>query len=295
MAEDQKSQELDLDEFLGVGETPKETPPQDGDSVESATTEETPVEKTDSDGGTTDATEKTEPREKTPEQLKDDRAHWQTKYQEAKSELEQIRDKYASAWESDGKEEPKATTEEKVDTLRTMVGNDKNITDDELREMLRDDPLLAMRVQGEFLLGKMQERLDARDRYERESLRQADMKAEEAAAYRVLNKWRDENKVTDEEFQNAVKSLKDDGIKGRPTAITNRIMQDITYQRFVANAATQMHEVAAEVSQKVKTQALTQQPDAGGKDTEKPKYLEDILADKFGPSKANQALKGLFG
>lgn len=299
MPETQKSSDgLDMNEFLGLERTPEEeTPVQESDSVEQEAVEETPVEKTDSEDAAAEATEEaTQEKTETPDKLEDDRRFFQTKYQDTKRQLDEIKSKYAAQIETPAQETPKEVEKNNVSDLREALGQTgKAMSDEELREVLRDDPILAMNIAEIRNRQIFNEILDERDRRAQKDKAALDMKAEEAEARAVFEQWRADNKVSDEEINKVTQEMVTGGIKGRPTAITEHVIKGVLMNRFMSGAATKMKEVEADVAQKVKTQALTRQPQGGGKDTEKVKPIEDILASKFGGSRTSEVLKGLFG
>lgn len=217
--------------------------------TEEQTTEETPAPP-DSE---VDAAAKTDDG-KTPEQVKEDAAHWQTEYQRSQDELAQLR----------GEPETPATPE-------TSPTPQPHLTDEEVDEQLRD-PRVQMQVQAE------QTRQIIRSELADERHRMASTEAN-----RVLQDFRHKQGISDENFKAAEKSILDSGLKGSPAAISSAIIKELNYQRMTGHMAERTTQVEAETADKVKRQMLTVQPGAGGQRLDQPEANKKI-ADAIAPN-----------
>ena len=85
------------------------------------------------------------------------------------------------------------------------------------------------------------------------------------------------------------------GVKGRPSAIAELLVNHIEHARWLRGANQQVTEVAAEVSQAARQQALTVQPNGGQPPAATPKTPEEIIQAKFGTDRAKTVLDSFFG
>lgn len=272
-----------LEGFIPVQETPKETPPVTEVPETPAVPEGTPAV-ADPKVEQPVVTEQPTTVGKTPEQLEQDRAYFQTEAQKAKEELKRIRDEFTT-----GTAQP---TPQAVTPVTPQVDKFQSMSNEELENWIVAHPVEAMMAANEKAKNDILTALE-----QRESKRESELavKLEQREANRFLNEFGQRNKITADEFSEAKEYINSMGVKGSPTVIAGMVTDRLIMQRLLNNTAAQVETVKAQVAQTVKQQLLTVQPGAGT--TPAPKQLtpEEMVASKFRQSKEDKALAGFFG
>ena len=282
--ENQEANEPSLEGIVPDQGTPQETPPETDAPDEQKTEVEKPAE-SDSTSAPADAA----PPEKTPEQLKADRAFFQEDAQKTKAELARLREQGQQP-----SEQPVTATEfqAKQPSAPDWISNLGNLSDEELNDKLREDPLLQMQVQEYRQEQRLTKMLDQRD-----AATKADalLEHESRQTQKALDVFRDKHNVPQEQYDEVLQELKTLGLKGRPPAIGELIMDRLTARQMSGNLQVVATEAAAKAAQAQKTQVLTMQPDGGGPQPDAtPKTQEEKIAGTFTPSRENTVLQGLF-
>lgn len=272
-----------LEGFLPVQETPKETPPVTEVPETPAVTEGTPAQpdpKVEQPVVTEQPTTG-----KTPEQLEQDRAYFQTEAQKAKEELKRIREEFQP-----GTAQPTPPAEQPV--VARPVDRFQSMSQEELENWIATHPVEAMMAANEKA---KQDILTALEQREAKKESELANKLEQREANRFLNEFSQRNKITPDEFNSAKEYVNALGVKGSPTVIAEMVTDRMIMQRLLTNTAAQVETVKANVAQQVKQQLLTVQPGAGV--TPQPKQLTpaELIAAKFKPGAGEKALSGFFG
>lgn len=283
---DQNTEEVQLDDLTDQ-ETPEGTPSDSGDSGVSGESGETPAG-SDSAGSADEGKH-----QKTPEQIKEDAAHWQSKYQELK---ESGYDADAAKRELTGGgtdlDSIFGGTEEKPasgDGMSGVTAEDvQRMSDDQLNDLLRENPALALRVMNEMTRRELQST-------QRASEAQRTFELEKDRAKLVLNKYVSENKIDSGEVKKAQEYLSSLGVKAHPSKVAALMIDRIEHQRLMGMMSQRAKEAEVKASQAAKKQALTQQPDGSQPEPPKPKTLADVVQGKFKKSQSDKALDNLFG
>lgn len=284
----EQNQESTFDGFVPEKETPQETPPSQEVPEEQATPEETPAQSDSTDG---DATTEAKPQEapadgKTPEQIKEDAAHWQTQYQEARAELDQLR---TAPDDESGDEQPdQPARDQKKDQPSAW-----DLSDEELSQKLRDDPVLLAQVVQEQNRRDMQSIITS----ELNRIREREKFNNEAqTANRVLANFKAKNQIPDDKFTEARDYVKGLGVNGRPAAIAQMVIDHLNYQMMMGNLQRTTTEVAEKASRAVRQQLLTQQPtDSGQPEAPAAQSPVEHIPARFGRSKSQSVLDEFFG
>lgn len=276
MPTNEDTHESVLSEFVPA-ETPVETPSQ-----------ETVTEQPESDGKpvesnppeTTTEVSKETPA-KTPEQLKDDAAHWQKKSQEYLAELKKA--KAVTPAEQPPQTEPPPAVQ---------PTQQPQYSEEELTEMLRDNPLLGLQVMAAHWNKQLETTLEQREKAR--EIRTA-FEREKDTASAVLDKYIAERSVSEDELRAATEEMAAMGFKASPAGANTYIIRHIEHQRWLKTAATAVEQVKADVAQAVKTQAQTIQP-GGGQQPQpaQPKSTEELIKDKFSRSRGQKVIDALF-
>lgn len=270
-----------LSEFLPE-QTPVETPVQET-VTEQPKSEEQPVESNSPETKADVSTEPVKPAEKTPEQLREDKAYWQTRAQEALKELEKAKVRPV--------EEPPAPAP--VQQPQPIITQQTpQLTEDEIDEMLRDKPALALQVLAAHNKQQLETMLN--DREKAKEVAQSFQREKEVAAT-VLDRYINENKISEDEVKEAVGHMAQMGIKASPAGANDYIIKHIEFQRLLQTAARSVEQVKAEAAQAVKVQALTQQPGGGQQPAPaQPKSTTDLIKEKFSRTRGQKVLDELF-
>ena len=242
-----------------VTEESLETPSEVVATDEQTVVEEKP-EQSDSEDQVAETVETKETAGKTADQVQEDAAHWQTKYQESQDELSSLMDGIVQPEATPAPDQPAAPLPQ--------------MTDDEVDEALRD-PRVQMQVMGERVRQTMREEFKTMQGEERH-------RVESLEANRVLQKFRHDQKVGDKDFDSAQKSVLASGLQGSPAAINSAIIKELNYQRMMSHMATKTKQVEVDTAEKVKRGLLTQQPSAGGTEL-KAKDANQAIADAIAP------------
>jgi hypothetical protein len=289
MSETQDAQDTGLAGFVPESETPtEETPPVEAAPEEQTVESEKPAETNSEETAVEDDSGKT------PEQRAEDAKHWQTEYQKLKASrdeaLKELTDPTQDVLADDSS--PK-TAAEIVTEKGPELSPEKvdGMTDDQLNEMLREDPILAMRVMQEQTVHTFRDEI-AKQAQTQEAQRNFQLEKDRANA--ALNRYIDDNNVSADEIAAAKKSLDALGVKAAPRGIAAMLIKDIENRRIQQHLSERTQQVAAETSQQVKQQALTVQPEAGKPAPPQPKTVEEAIVEKFGPSKEKTVVDGFF-
>ena len=242
-----------------------ETPPEAEVPKEQETAPETPA--------TPDSETETATPEKDIQQLKDDRAHFQTEAQKAKQELADLRPEQV----------------ETPDVSRETPANElDNLTNEELNERLRDDPILMMKIQNEHLAKTVQRQID-------DNALQAQTNAEESSTKKILRTFCAEHKITAGQFESARNYISERGINASPSVIGELLIDRMNMAMMQDGISQSSTQAAAKAAQAQKTQTLTTQPGASGPSaTPEPKTQEQVIQDKFKRSTSQSAIDSLY-
>jgi len=241
---------------------PPETPPDAVVTDEQPDGEETPAQP-DSKLEVADAAPADESAGKTPEQVKDDAAHWQSEYQKSQDELK------ALMGDEGGDDAP----EPEPQLPAQPAAPDRSMTDEEATEMLQD-PRIQMQIQRAWM------REDVRTEIADANVKERH-RTESVEANRVLQKFRHDQGIGDEDFKTAETAVKGSGLKGSPAAINSAIIRELNYQQMLGHLNTKTKQTEANTAAKVKRQLLTTQPAAGAqqlKEVDPAKALADAIA-----------------
>lgn len=286
MPNENQNQEPTLEGFVPEQETPvEETPPVEGGAEEQAVVEETPEQP---DSSQKAVAEQAQP-QKTPEQIDEDRKHWQTEAQSLKAQLKDIQSKYSEPEKPVSEAAPKPVAANERDFSTAL----NQLSDDELREQLRNDPILQMqlnRYNTQQLLSTM---LDEREQKAEARARYA---AEAADANKSVEAFCVRNNIPMERAREIKASLESAGIQARPSTMAELIGDRLVMELVAGNVQKVAAVAAAKAARAAKTQPLTTQPDGGGPaaNTGGEKSIEERLADKFKPDKGKEAINRLF-
>lgn len=254
-------------------QTEQETPVEETPSVENGPDESPETPATTASDKTPEGTP-----HKTPEQIKDDAAFFQTKYQSAKAELDTLRGEFV--------DEPEDAPHAQDTPAQ------KPLTDEELGQLVAENPILAMQFMTQEFSRVVDERLSDRDK---KAQARRDFERENDRANLALAKYYRENNVTKEEYGAAKKELDALGVRARPSGYTDLLIDRIEINRFKAHGAKKVQEAAAKAAQAAKTQVLTTQPGGGEVSQPAAKTHQDVIAEKFAPSKQSKKFEGFFG
>lgn len=282
----QEANEPSLEGIVPEQETSQETPPVTDAPDEQKPEEETPAT-SDSSTDSADAAAT----EKTSEQLKADRAFFQKEAQDTKADLARLREQSQPTQETP-KTQPTAMEAKAQQPAAPDWINDPNLSTDELNEKLRDDPILQMQVMEHRQEQRLTKMLDKRD-----AATKADalLEHESHQTQKVLDAFCDKHKVSKEDYAEVVEELTTLGVKCRPPAIGELIMDKLIAREISGNLRVVATEAAAKAARAQKTQALTTQPDGGGPPVPaNPKTQEEKIADQFSPSRESAVMSGLF-
>ena len=254
--------------------TPLETPSTEAGSEEIKPTEGTPAESNPEEGTS----------EKSPEQLKEDSAHWQKKHQESQERLKSFESGLAqpeSLFETKAEPEPDKKTVPATTSAESQEDMD-------LAKLLEENPALGLAAVADHLDQR------AEDRFQKaENKRQFQSDANDAE--RALKKFSVENKYSVDEYNAAVSEIKAMKISGHPQQIATLMAERMEKNRLLGGFDQAKTQAAADAAQAVKTQQLTTQPDGGSPPAPAgPKTPGQILGDKFSrPSGRSQMLDRL--
>lgn len=277
MPENQDAPETTLDVSVPEQETPKEETP-------SATAPEEQTPPAEKPAQTDSPVEDAGKPEKTPEQIADDKAFFQAESQQAKEELAALRGQAAERAE-EKPTEGKPVAEKPTSQFDQM-------SDEEVNEYLKEHPLDAMRIQetrqAQILKSTLGEMLDDRDR-------KSQYNHEAGTTRKVLNAFCQKHGISAEQFEEARSYFETLGIQANPSAVGELIIDRLQGAMVRGNIGKAQTNAAAQAAQAVKQQLLTQQPTTQGQpDASTPKTQEEVVAAKFGESKAKAALDSMF-
>jgi hypothetical protein len=274
-----------LEGFVPEQETPPvETPPAEKVAEEQKLEVEKPAE--------SDSTEKpaeAAASEKTPEQVEADRAFFQKESQDAKPKLGRLQEQIQ-------KQEPEPPAakpaEQPPPQLRGWPDDLSDMSDEEVRQKYREDPILQEQVREHRTRQMFTELLDERERVAEAKAR---LKYEGEQTDRVLGAFCAKNNISDEDFHEAVDYYDKLEFRGRPAAVGQLVIDRLNLRMMQGNIQRVQIEAAEKAARAAKTQTQTIQPTGGGPQAPaKPKTIEEKVADKFQPAPGTAAVDKLF-
>lgn len=287
MSEDQETKES-LDGFVPDQETPKETPSDAAVPEGQEPAGETPAPSDSPEGGAKEAPVKTA------EQLKEDAAFYQGKYQNAVEETKAFTadDARRELTSVDGSIDIGAESPGVSVASEAKPATQPGVTDTELQDQLRDNPvLMAQLLREQSVLDTNAAIAEQFKQFEQNQ----QMQGETDRANETLNRYLGENKIPTKEFDDAKQYLKDRGIKAAPRQVAAMIIDQIELSRLRGGIEGRTRQAAADASQAIKAQALTIQSEGGGEvPISSPKTQEEFVRDKFKTATGPQKLDGLY-
>lgn len=267
------------EQITAIPETPaEETPPVATGSEETKPVEGTPAEPTPE----TEPSAAPDGTEKTPEQLKEDAAHWQTKHQESQAKLKAFEDglaQPASLFEP----EPSVEPDKPAPAVPTPADGQGDM---DLAQLLKDQPELGIAAMADHLDQKAEERFNRAER-------QRQFKSDADDAERALRKFAVENEFSIEEYNTAVGEIRAMELSGNPKQIVKLMAGRMFENRSVGKNDQLSTAAAAKAAQAAKQQQLAVQPDGGTPAPVGPKSLDETVQSKFKPSKKRLELAKL--
>lgn len=260
-------------------ETPTETPSQET-VTEQPKSEEQTVETNSPATETVVSTEQPAQPDPEKDKLKEDRAFWQTRAQTAMAELKAAKAKELEPVQAPSHAQP------------TQQPLPQQLTEDEVNEMLRENPTLAVQVLAKHQEQRLQVLLDERDRQREIKLA---FEREKEVAANTLDRYITENKISEDEIKDATAHMAQMGIKASPAGANDYIIKHIEFARMLKTAAQSVEQVKVQAAQAVKQQALTIQP--GGGQQPQPaqsKSAEELIKEKFTKTRGQKVLDELF-
>jgi hypothetical protein len=254
----------------------EETPPET--SEEQVETEETSAEEADSKG---------DPAADQIEELKKQKAYFQTESQKAKEELRRYREKGDELGMFD--ERPEERPQEIPRQVKSDGATDRfsDMTDEEVNDYLRENPLVAMQLQNEAFGQKLEQFskiVEAKTAYQKEA----------EFTTNKLKQFIEKHNIPSEKLLEKRDKFAEMGIKAPPTTIGQLIIDDFNNEMRSKNIQNEVIKEKSKAAEAVKRQALTQQPGGSAQDQPKELTYEEMLAAKFKKSKEASALDGLF-
>lgn len=256
-----------------VQETQVETPSAPASSDEQATTPETPTQ-------VDSAAPPVETAQKTAEQIEADRAHYQTAYQETQKELRAMRAKE--------KQPETATPTQQPSQQFSQQGQ---MTQEEMNDQLRDNPLLAMQALAQDNRLSMQNEFA---NMKQELQRDVALQNASDEANRVVKEFCTRLNIDPKFVNEATAKIKQMGIKGDPAQMAELTLEMAQMNDSRANSATANMQTAAETSASIKQQAMTVQPDTGAPSSPKSISFQDGISGKFTKPQNKNTLSRLF-
>ena len=255
MSEEVNNQETQPTETPPVV-TSTETPPEDGKLVETNPPE-------------SQVSTESKPPEKTPEQLKDDVAFFQT----AKDELDVLRGEPQS-------ETPPSTPQAQLPEQQRMPSND------ELNDYLKENPVEGYRLLSDNITKNV---TNTMSQLMSEQQTKIENEVHSREANRVLSDFASKTDTPIADVKAAVQHFKDLGVKAHPAVIADLAIQKIGTDRIVKSNQQQVTEATAKATEALKTQQMTTQPDGGVPTKEKgDASVENQVSDKFGKQKGSK-------
>lgn len=257
-------------------ETPtKETPSVEASSEETKTTDGTPAESTPEENKS----------EKTPEQLKDDAAHWQAQHQKSQAKLKAFEDGLAAPTSLF---EPESPAEPDKPAPITPASAEAQTEDMDLAKLIEEQPGLGLAAVADHLDQKAEERFQKAER-------KRQFKSDADDAERQLRKFAVDNDYSAKDYSGAVDEIKAMKISGHPKQIVTLMAERMEKNRMLGGFDQAKTEAAAKAALAIKTQALTIQPDGSTSPVPAgPKTPAQILSDKFSrPSERSQTIDRL--
>lgn len=212
--------------------------------------------------------ESQKPPEKTPEQLKEDAAYWQTKSQEAIARLKEFSEQFAEPEPDATHLTPESTDSEKsgdlfVDqkALSTEGGQDVN-------QMLADNPMLGFAAVADHLEQRITRLLEKREA-------KAEMQLANREAQAAIRRYAIDNGFKPEELTAAWNEVKSLGLRGDPRKIVSLVAKTMEMNRLTSDGNQTATEAAAKAARAVKMQQVTVQPEGGSVSPPAAKTLKD--------------------
>jgi len=249
-------------ELENTRETPKEETPPEGDvSEEEKPAEETPVKP---DSKEEQPEEKTE---KTPEQVKDDAVYFQAEAQKAKEEL--------AALQSKEREEPA-----QPDVVAPQPQPQPPLSKDDLNTFLQDHPAEGFAAIAEYMAKEVKTALG-------QYTKEVELEADNREANRILREFCSKNDISKDELQTATDYVKQLGVKGTAAGVSSMVIDRMILNRVLEHGQEAVTAAQAKAAAAAKAQALTAQPDGAGSPPAKKMTGEEMMAEKFKPTKAS--------
>lgn len=255
-------------------ETPAtpETPSADVSSEATLTPVETPASSNSTEQQV--ETESKTTHGKTLEQKAADAAHWQSEAQRAKEELRAIQ---TPEEEAPVVPQPQPQLQSQPQPQQPAVPQSQ----DELNELLRENPMLGFEAFGNSVIDRIEAKI-------MEGEKRRELESQSREANKVVKDFCARNKVSAETLKSAQKWISESGLKGSPPAISGAMIDRIQYLQLINSNQETVIEAAAKAATAAQTQALTMQPETVVPDTQAPQTVEDQIASKFRPSKADE-------
>lgn len=216
--------------------------------------------------------------EKTPEQLQEDRAFFQRKAQEEQAAKKEALDQLEALQSAPVGEQTPAVQPQTV--TPTGQQSPESMTDEQLNELLQDNPMLQTQLIQAGVTKDVLAAIDKRDEART-------LNSESLQTNKVLMQFADKHDIPRENVTAELKSLKSQGIQGRPAAMGRLVIDRLNLAKSQEIGQQQVKKAEADASQAVKNQLLTVQPEGGGKvPASKAITREEAIANRFEASPA---------
>ena len=249
----ENSDEKIIEQETSTEETPLVDTVSDGPEPIIVETPEESEEKSESTDSTVEPAVQGDKSGKTPEQIEEDKKHFQSKFQETNEELKALKEKYS---------QPEETTEnvpQPQPTTDTNLGNDRfaSMSQEEIKNELREDPVLLAEVQRYQLKEEIGGMIRDIRKEERVSER---FQAESDDADRFLRNFVQKNGLELSDLKQATEDIQARGIKGSPSAIASAVVDNLNLKLVLGHRGTEVEKAKAEAARAVKSQLRTTQP-----------------------------------
>lgn len=238
-----------------VQETPQETPPVAIVSDEQAKTTGTPEQ----------SSPAAPPVEKTPEQVEKDRAYFQTEMEKTKAELKSL-------------SKESVTPPKEVATPTQPAQQIQGLSNEDLEQKLRDEPLVGMQVIAEHSSNMIKQGFAD---MKQDAKVEAEFNAQSREANRLVKDFCTKLDISPEILAAADKRVKASGLAGTPSQLANLTLSFAETMKFQQDGAVASTQIAADVAETVKNQQLTVQPATGAPSSPTSISAQDLIANKF--------------
>lgn len=247
-------------------ETSTGSPSEITKSEEQVTTEGTP----------TQVSPEAQPVEKTSEQVKDDRAYFQTELAQTKAELRALQVTEAAPTVA-----PQAQAQSQMNSLSQEEWNQK----------LLDEPLLAIQALSQQSSDQIEARFTQMER-------KFEVAAQSKEANKVVKEFCVRHDIAPKYLAEAHTKIKDEGWQGSPSQMASLALEFAQSYKQRDGGILATTQIAADVAETIKTQQLTVQPNTGSPTTTQPRTAQEGIASKFRIGREGNNLaavqKGLF-